>query len=985
MEPLGAQREEQARGVAQLEGRVAELERELDARRQELAEVEREARQREQRAASRQQARTRVERELRGHRAHLDRLDQELMEAREVISRLVSQQAVAEERARQFESRRQEALAQLEPLQTQEEEQAQRVARERARLAELEQQLAARRAALAELKQQAGGAEPGAEGRAEQRAAVEQALRDHRARVARLEGSLREARDEAAGLAGELKALERMQASGAAYDRGVQILLEADVDGVIGPLATMIRVPPSWERAIEAALGSDLQAVVVERTSTVQRIDQLLEAQGGRVTLLPLDLRPGSAGSEGMPQGLPKGALSAAGLVGCEEEIRPVVDALLGTVALCEGLEEARALLPGMPPGGRCVTRGGVVLRADGAVVVGRAEAGGLLADERTRRELPAQLERVRQHLQQAEAQRQAEAERVASLEARLEEIDRQAAQAREEARRRFQERLGDARTAVAVAEETLRSQRAALERAEAELARLQGQRDTLRQQASELDARHAAQMEQARAFRLAVSQMERGDAGEEAQEGQPAPATQSPRRDPEAERFRERLWEAYRRCDAIETQQRAASEQVASLQERLERLTQQAAAAQEEAARFEREQLSTARTGVAVTEASLRSQQQALEREAALLERLRSQIDARRERAEELRAERERLLERIDTLRQEASRLGATLHQVRERIQPAEDELEALDEAAAALLQRRQRADKRVRAAEERHGRAELEVERKRDELRLLGERIEEDLGLVELELAESVTAQTPLPMRPLVSELPVVELLPKGLEGEMQFVKKRLRRLGAVNPNAPRELAEVEERHTFLTEQAADLREATEQLRHTVSELDTMMEHAFSETFHAVAERFSDLFSDLFEGGEADLTLTEPDDLLNTGVEIMARPPGKRAQRLALLSGGERALTAVALLFSLLHISPTPFCVLDEVDAMLDEANVGRFRAKLEDLAQGTQFIIITHNRATVESAHAVYGVSMGSNAVSRVVSLKLEEDAEGRAVPA
>ena len=134
--------------------------------------------------------------------------------------------------------------------------------------------------------------------------------------------------------------------------------------------------------------------------------------------------------------------------------------------------------------------------------------------------------------------------------------------------------------------------------------------------------------------------------------------------------------------------------------------------------------------------------------------------------------------------------------------------------------------------------------------------------------------------------------------------------------------------------------------------------------------------MFSDLFQGGQAHLTLTEPDDLLNTGVEIYARPPGKRTQRLALLSGGERALTAVALLFSLVHISPTPFCVLDEVDAMLDEANVGRFRAKLENLAQDTQFIIISHNRSTVESADSVYGVSMGSNAVSQVVSLRLGE---------
>jgi chromosome segregation protein len=153
--------------------------------------------------------------------------------------------------------------------------------------------------------------------------------------------------------------------------------------------------------------------------------------------------------------------------------------------------------------------------------------------------------------------------------------------------------------------------------------------------------------------------------------------------------------------------------------------------------------------------------------------------------------------------------------------------------------------------------------------------------------------------------------------------------------------------------------------------------METAFKETFDAVAGRFSELFTSLFNGGSARLELTDSADLMNTGVDIVAQPPGKRAQRLALLSGGERALTAAALLFALLHVSPTPFCVLDEVDAMLDEANVGRFRGVLEELAQRTQFIVITHNRTTVEAAETIYGVSMGADGVSQVVSLQLEKE--------
>jgi len=242
---------------------------------------------------------------------------------------------------------------------------------------------------------------------------------------------------------------------------------------------------------------------------------------------------------------------------------------------------------------------------------------------------------------------------------------------------------------------------------------------------------------------------------------------------------------------------------------------------------------------------------------------------------------------------------------------------------------------------------------------------------------LSDSVTAQTPLPLRPVVSQLPVVEELPAGLDEEIQRLKARLRRLGSVNPNAPDDYAEVGERHRFLTEQSADLETASAQLRQVVAELDTLMEAAFKETFEAVAEKFTETFPALFDGGSARLELTEPDDLLNSGVDIVARPPGKRAQRLALLSGGERSLTAVALIFAIFRVSPAPFCVLDEVDAMLDEANVGRFRALLQELSKQTQFVVITHTHGTMEVADTLYGIGMNADAVSQVVSYKFEED--------
>jgi chromosome segregation protein len=199
----------------------------------------------------------------------------------------------------------------------------------------------------------------------------------------------------------------------------------------------------------------------------------------------------------------------------------------------------------------------------------------------------------------------------------------------------------------------------------------------------------------------------------------------------------------------------------------------------------------------------------------------------------------------------------------------------------------------------------------------------------------------------------------------------------MGAVNPSAPEEFAEVLDRHTFLTTQAADLEEAAHSLREVITELDEVMRLEFSETFEAVAERFRENFTQLFGGGTARLVLTDPDNISQTGVEVVARPPGKRQQTLALLSGGERSLTAVALIFALLEASPPPFCVLDEVDAMLDEANVKRFRAALEALSERTQFIVITHNRGTIQAADTIYGVSMGDDSVSQVVSLRMEGD--------
>ena len=186
----------------------------------------------------------------------------------------------------------------------------------------------------------------------------------------------------------------------------------------------------------------------------------------------------------------------------------------------------------------------------------------------------------------------------------------------------------------------------------------------------------------------------------------------------------------------------------------------------------------------------------------------------------------------------------------------------------------------------------------------------------------------------------------------------------------------ATLKARLETLETQASDLRTAIVRTRELITELDTLIADRFRTTFQALETAFATRFEQLFGGGFARLSLTDPSDLGSTGIEIVARPPGKKPQALAMLSGGERALTAVALLFAMLEVRPVPFCVLDEVDAALDEANIGRFADALRSLAHQTQFIVITHNRGTIEAADALYGVTVGDDSVSRVISLRLDE---------
>lgn len=219
-------------------------------------------------------------------------------------------------------------------------------------------------------------------------------------------------------------------------------------------------------------------------------------------------------------------------------------------------------------------------------------------------------------------------------------------------------------------------------------------------------------------------------------------------------------------------------------------------------------------------------------------------------------------------------------------------------------------------------------------------------------------------------------LQMDPADARSKVKLIKLSISELGHVNIGAIEEYDRVSERYEFLLDQQNDLQEAKDNLLSVIKEMDAEMSRRFSETFYQVKDHFSSVFQKLFGGGHAELKLTNPDDMLTTGIDIVAQPPGKKLQNLSLLSGGERALTAIALLFSILHVRPVPFCILDEVEAALDEANVQRFSDYLHQFSEQSQFIVITHRKGTMEGADVLYGVTMQESGVSKLVSVKLEE---------
>ena len=384
----------------------------------------------------------------------------------------------------------------------------------------------------------------------------------------------------------------------------------------------------------------------------------------------------------------------------------------------------------------------------------------------------------------------------------------------------------------------------------------------------------------------------------------------------------------------------------------------------------------SECQTRLAVAEQALKDSETLFEERKLALEDLENSIRALKSRIQELFASSETVKKEMAELKLSGIEIKEEIEALRAEIEPAELELETLEREQSVFRESEDTILSTLRDAEHRFTQANIDLARQKEALESLRLRIEGDFGLVHFDYVEKVSGPNPLPLEGMVENLPKNQMIPPEAENSLKRLRAQLRRIGPINPEAQSEYHEVKQRYEFLTNQVSDLQKAESDVRQVIHELDELMKQEFCKTFEEVAAEFSDIFTRLFGGGTARLILSDSEDITNTGIEIDARLPGRRTHGLSLLSGGERSLTAVALIFALLKVSPTPFCLLDEVDAMLDEANTRRFRELLQEMSTNTQFVIVTHNRNTVEAAQIIYGVTMGSDSSSKVLSLKLDE---------
>ena len=743
---------------------------------------------------------------------------------------------------------------------------------------------------------------------------------------------------------------------------GTAALLQAGIDGLLGPLAEHLSVERGWENAVAALLGTLAEAgLAADVEAALAGLEHARSQDIGAVRLVLADdpsLTAEADTDEEAGAAPVDGALAARDLVGPAQpgRLERVLDRLLKDSWVVEDLEAARTLRSELPDA-IVATRGGDVLAPGWVAGAGRG-ASSVLELTAAHEEADTEAAAAAQAETEAdaaleEARRQEDAARQALSEAlsALRQADAEAARAAE-----AMARLTSA--AHAAAEETGRARRV-LERAEAESV----------QRTAELAAATAALAE----VEDGVGDTRDGDGAGGA--GGSGAAGASGKGSPDsleralevARREREAAADTARQARAAETDARLA---LRTAEER-ERSSRGRADSLRAAARRERDQRAAA--------------ERAQQRRSAQLAVATHVRDQARAAAEAARLSVQQAADERAAIETERAQALAATNEVREEIDRLTKELGSLTDAAHR--EEVARAEQRMRL--------EALAERAMNELGLELDPLVEEYGphMLVPELIEDAEAAADSGSdSAAVQETAQVSAGGSGhlgrpyvrSEQEKRFAKasRDLARLGKVNPLALEEHAALEQRHQFLAEQLADLKRSRDDLLSIVEEIDARVQEVFAQAYEDTARQFASVFDRLFPGGEGRLVLTDPDDMLTTGIEIEARPAGKKVKRLSLLSGGERSLAAVALLVAIFKARPSPFYVMDEVEAALDDTNLGRLLEIFTELRRSSQLIIITHQKRTMEVADALYGITM-RDGVTKAVSQRLAQPDRGTAV--
>jgi chromosome segregation protein len=708
--------------------------------------------------------------------------------------------------------------------------------------------------------------------------------------------------------------LKQLIESKEGFSAGAQTVL-TQFDSAIGSLADQIRVPDEHVRAVEAALGANLQLVITEQPQSAdQMLQRLAQGEQGRASIVALELLRERGGAI-PPSDIPNGTVPALGIVEIDDSIQPLLQTLLGRTLIVDSLETATRLWRMSPGRFDYVTRQGESLSQQGVYTGGQGEGKehhSVLARRNQIDELAVQLDALgRQIDESSRAKGQLLAEQT-ELQASLQN-------ARDE--------LSDREVAIATRKgefKALKNSRQVLEqKIEAvvfEVQNLAEQEESSKGKSIELNARIRQLEERDRQIQGSITDheafiQEQRDHREAAQE--------------ELTEAKVALSKAEERESSLQVQKTPMEQQLAELQRTLERAQQTLSESSERKVQFE------------------------------------SQNAESRLEIERLRVDREACSEKIAELTQGRNKQAAD----------AERREMELSEKRNSLTE-----------MQERKGEIEVEVTQKQMKQEQLIDRIQEkyDLDLRELQgdvTTINITADGQTTTETITADETHTETdAPTDWEvvgAKAEEMQNKIDSMGPVNLVAIDEYQEVEERFNFLNTQHEDLVNAKTELEEVIARIDKQTREMFTETFDKVRANFQKMFPDLFGGGRADLVLTEEEDVLEAGVEIVASPPGKKLHRIGLLSGGEQTMTAVALLFSLYQVKPSPFCVLDELDAPLDDANIERYVQKLKEFLAHSQFIVITHSKRTISAADVLYGVTMQERGVSRIVSVKFSSD--------